>query len=701
MRARLPGGVSKLILRTMFSSCHLPGRLRILAVGLALGCGATAAHAQKTIASCVQIADSFREVAPAGKATAEVPAQVVRDELSTAEAAAEMEVQLPLRTRNAAELERRVAAGETISREEMSARFLPTEADFRAVADWAASQGLTVEPMGAGRSVVIARGTTAQMAAAFQTRFARVQYKGEEHTSATQVPSLPAAVEARVHGVHGLQPHLHPRKHLTVNPINIANGEPPFLPDDILKAYDIAATGLDGSGQTIGIVIDSVPQTSDIQHYWTYNGVPQDLSRYSTINVNGRLPGARQGEETLDVEWASGIASGANIVVYNCGDLNYSNDAYSRVLDDLQSGAQPGMHQVSISFGAGEITDEYSSDVNAVHGIFTSIAAYGVNIFCSAGDEGAYANATTGGRVQAIYPASDPAAVGVGATSLYLDGNSAIQSETAWSVTSTRNHDSGGGGISVYFDRPSWQKGTGVDMNAARQVPDVALAGDPITGYYVYYNGKVEQDGGTSVAAPCWAALCALLNQARANNGMSSITNINASLYPLLGTSAFHDITVGTDSVYSCTTGYDLLTGLGTPDFAALVTQLNGKATSVAHPAFFTGEAALDNGVYYLSLAGGNYFGYYSYLSDPRYIYHFDLGYEYCFDAGDGKSGAYFYDFTSGHFFYSSPVFPFPYLYDFSLNSVLYYFPNTNATGHYTTNPRYFYNYATGKIITQ
>ena len=288
------------------------------------------------------------------------------------------------------------------------------------------------------------------------------------------MPSLPAAVETRVHGVHGLQPHLHPRKHLTVNPINIANGAPPFLPDDILKAYDIAATGLDGSGQTIGIVIDSVPQTSDIQHYWTYNGVPQDLSRYSTINVNGRAPGAREGEETLDVEWASGIASGANIVVYNCGDLNYSNDAYSRVLDDLQSNAQPGLHQVSISFGAGEITDESSGDINAVHGIFTSIAAYGVNIFCSSGDEGAYGNASTNGRVQAIYPASDPAAVGVGATALYLTGSSAWQGENAWSLSGSRNHDSSGGGISVYFGRPSWQTGTGVDTNSARQVPDVS-----------------------------------------------------------------------------------------------------------------------------------------------------------------------------------------------------------------------------------
>ncbi len=649
----------------------------------------------------VRVPASFREVAPAGAATADVPAQVVRNDLTAAETAASMEVQLPRRSRNADELERRVAAGETISREEMSTRFLPTEEDYRAVADWATSQGLTVEPMGAGRSMVIARGTTAQMAAAFQTKFARVQYKGEERTSATEAPSLPAAVEARVHGVHGLQPHLHPRKHLTVNPINMANGAPPFLPDDILKAYDIAATGLDGTGQTIGIVIDSVPLTTDVQHYWTYNGVPQDLSRYSTINVNGRQPGAREGEETLDVEWASGIASGANVVVYNVGDLDYSNDGYSRVLDDLQSGAQPGLHQVSISFGAGEITDESSDDINAVHGIFTSIAAYGVNIFCSAGDEGAYANATTGGRIQAIYPASDPAAVGVGGTSLFLNSDSSIQSETGWSTTSSRDHDSSGGGISVYFGRPSWQTGTGVDTNAARQVPDVALAGDPDTGYYVYYSGKVEQDGGTSVAAPCWAALCALLNQARANNGISSITNINASLYPLLGTSAFHDITAGTDSVYSCTTGYDLLTGLGTPDFAQIVAQLNGKATAVAHPAFFAGETALSNGVYYLTFPNGNYFGYYSYFSDPHYIYHFDMGYEYWIDAADGNGGIYFYDFTSGHFFYTSPKFPFPYLYDFSLNSFLYYYPNTSVSGHYTTDPRYFYNFTTGKIFTQ
>jgi len=112
------------------------------------------------------------------------------------------------------------------------------------------------------------------------------------------------------------------------------------------------------------------------------------------------------------------------------------------------------------------------------------------------------------------------------------------------------------------------------------------------------------------------------------------------------------------------------------------------------------GEIPLGNGVYYLQLANGNLFGYYAYLTDPRFIYHFDMGYEYWFDANDGHNGIFFYDFMSNHFFYTSPSFPFPFLYDFSLNTVLYYYPDPNNPGHYTTNPRFFFNFATGQIIT-
>jgi hypothetical protein len=117
--------------------------------------------------------------------------------------------------------------------------------------------------------------------------------------------------------------------------------------------------------------------------------------------------------------------------------------------------------------------------------------------------------------------------------------------------------------------------------------------------------------------------------------------------------------------------------------------------------AFFTGEIPLGNGVYYLLFPNGTPFGYYAYLTDPHWIYHFDMGFEYWFDANDGHNGIYFYDLAANTFFYTSPSFPFPYLYDFGLNTVLYYYPDLQRPGHYTTNPRYFYNFATHQIITR
>ena len=135
----------------------------------------------------------------------------------------------------------------------------------------------------------------------------------------------------------------------------------------------------------------------------------------------------------------------------------------------------------------------------------------------------------------------------------------------------------------------------------------------------------------------------------------------------------------------------------------AVSRQFNRTFTLEGVPsAFLVGDVPLDNGVYYLSFPNGNFFGYYSYLADPHYLYHFDLGYEYVFDAQDGKGGVYLYDFQSGSYFYTSPSFPFPYLYDFNLGTTLYYYPDPNNTGRYNTNGvRYFYNFSTGQIITK
>jgi hypothetical protein len=112
-------------------------------------------------------------------------------------------------------------------------------------------------------------------------------------------------------------------------------------------------------------------------------------------------------------------------------------------------------------------------------------------------------------------------------------------------------------------------------------------------------------------------------------------------------------------------------------------------------PAFFAGQVFLGSSVYYLQFPNGNLFGYYNLTNFPIF-YHYDMGFEAFIDGGSGA--AYMYDFSSGHWWYTSSSL-FPYLYDFTLNNWLYYFPATNNPGHYTTNPRSFSDLTTGKII--
>ena len=688
----------------MFSSPVLsprPSRWRhVLATGLTLALCAASAHAQTTAPGRVRLPNSVRPVTAVGAPVQAAAAATVRDTLTAAEAAAPMHVHLPLRLRNAAELERRVTANEIISREEMAARFLPEEKDYQAVAAWLTAQGLAVRSAGASHTAVLATGTPTQLEKAFETHFARVQFHGEERTSATVAPSLPAEIQSRVLGVHGLQPHLHPRKmSVAVPDATTHNGYPPFYIGDVLNVYDVPASGLNGNDQAIGIIIDSFPAQSDLTAFWKKNGVSQSLGNITFVDVDNDSSNDVEGEATLDTEWSSGIASGARVVVYATGDLAYIEDAYPALIDDLQSGLRPHLHQISQSFGAGEASDETPDDLAAFHAYFTSISAYGVTIFASSGDEGAYG--TYEEMVEANYPATDPLCTAVGATALVLTANDVVLDEQGWSVegrTEDYGDDSSGGGISVVFARPDYQVGLGVDLTAMRQVPDVAILGDPHTPGYVYLEGQPTAFGGTSLSCPIWAGLCALINQARENQGLPPLGRLNRLLYPLAGSPDIHDILRGTDGVYNCTKGYDLVTGIGSPDFNRLYKDLLAVP---APSAFFAGATPLSKGVYYLAFPSSNYFGYYSYLTDPHYIYHFDLGYEYIFDAGDENAGVYLYDFASGDFFYTSPTYPFPYLYDFNLGAILYYYPDTNRSGHYTTGPRYFYNTGTQQIITR
>lgn len=474
-----------------------------------------------------------------------------------------------------ADLEAKVAAGQTVSPNELKSTYTADKTDTSKLVSWLKAQGFTnvkTSPNGTG---VYADATAAQIEKSLQVNMVRVTRDGITYTAAKDAPSLPSEVAGSVHAIIGLQPFRHANKHRML-PIrkrsnrtsaspNVDNA-PPYLVSEILKAYQADGLNLTGSGQTIAILIDTFPADDDLTQFWAANHLPNNLTRIQKINVNGGQLPATEGEESLDAEWTSGIAPGATIRIYASGSLEFVDldKALDAILDDLQT--IPGLRQLSISLGLGEtFMGGPNGEVATQHQKYLRLAAAGVNAFISSGDAGSNPDSSghdSTGPTQAEYGASDPAVIGVGGTSLNIAANGTVASETGWS--------NGGGGKSVFFQRAVWQKGAGVPAGTQRLVPDVSLTADPNFGALVVLNGTSQQIGGTSWSAPVWAGFCALLNEARSKAGKSFLPFLNPHVYPLLGTPAFRDITSGSNGAFNAGPGYDLVTGLGVPNMQAL-----------------------------------------------------------------------------------------------------------------------------------
>src|SRR5207244_3759307 len=230
---------------------------------------------------------------------------------------------------------------------------------------------------------------------------------------------------------------------------------------------------------------------ADLQGFWQRNNLPVNLARITKINVKGGHLPVPEGEETLDAEWSSGIAPGAQIRIYASGSLAFVDldRALDRILADLPT--QPGMRQLSISLGLGETyLNGPGGEVAIEHQKFLKLAAAGVNVFVSTGDAGSNPDQTgqsSTGPTQVEYESSDPSVIAVGGTTLKLAGNGSVASEAGWT--------NGGGGKSIYFPRPSWQAAPGVSSHR-RLVPDVSVTADPDQGGFVVLNGQVKQYGG-------------------------------------------------------------------------------------------------------------------------------------------------------------------------------------------------------------
>jgi subtilase family serine protease len=293
---------------SMLSILGTKKKLTAIFCGIVVIAGASGdlrAQAQPT-GDRVTFAGSIRE--PAGTATntlasANQTPTVVRTQLTPAETQALIDFSIALKMRNPAELEQRIANREILSLDEISAKYFPTAAETEAIRSWLVAQGFEVIPAEPHELSVFARGTVTRLQQVFGVTFGRVQFAGEEHTSALSPPSLPSNIAGRVLSVNGLQPHLHPFVHFIGKTIggpgkSISNSAP-YLVSEIAKAYG-AALG-NGAGQKIGIVIDTFPSDSDLSAFWADNSVPQSLSNIEKIQVvAGTLPSPSD-EATLDV----------------------------------------------------------------------------------------------------------------------------------------------------------------------------------------------------------------------------------------------------------------------------------------------------------------------------------------------------------------------------------------------------------------
>src|SRR6266700_1416892 len=459
--------------------------------------------------------------------------------------------------------------------------FAPTPGQVRQVVSFLQSQGFTITTIASNNQLIDATGSVAQAQQAVNTRINNYRLGTHTFYANATAPSLPASLIPLVTSIGGLDNSLHYQPHYRrLNARSAAPGG--YTPDDLATAYDatpLQNAGFLGDGQAVALYLQAY-----------------DLGNPSITNVlvdgfNGSA-GQAAIEAELDIEVVAAMAPHARQIVYEGPNTTQGlNDTYNRIVTDHKA------HIAVVSWGICE-SSSGPGELQTLDNIFKQAAAQGIAFFAASGDAGAYDCGDGNPAVDS--PASDPYVTGIGGTNLQLN-TGAYDHESVWSnpkskLRSPRGAGSGGG-ISNTFKRPTWQSGPGVDSqysNGNRQIPDVTADADPAAGYSIYctvMNAGCPPSGwitvgGTSAATPLWAGSLALINQYLRADGKARVGFANPTLYRLFNVQqafpAFHDITNGTNLLYSATTGYDLASGLGSPDIYNIARDLDPGDSAIA-----------------------------------------------------------------------------------------------------------------------
>jgi hypothetical protein len=390
-----------------------------------------------------------------------------------------------------------------------------------------------------------------------------------------------------------------------------------YLANQIAQAYDLTPfyqEGDEGQGQTIAVLELEPNRAADIDAYQgcygthtTVNYIPVDGGINGDGTADTTDPGS--GEAALDIEQIIGLAPRATIDVYQ------APNTVGGIINDYQAMVDnPAITVITTSWGACEAGNPLPELESA---IFASAARNGISSFAAAGDSGSTDCGTSTPAVDD--PASQPGVTGVGGTT--MPNLAAVGQQFAWNGS---NMGAGvtGGGFSSLWTEPVWQQAAAAPAQRSaaatglltcpaaagggycRGVPDVSADADPYTGYIIYLTQNVTDPstgttspeltatpwGGTSAAAPLWAAVTALINASRACNG-HNLGPLNPLLYQaaVKGMPGLTQITAGNNddvadnptAYFTAGRGYSPVVGLGTPVGAPLAQSLCAQADTL------------------------------------------------------------------------------------------------------------------------
>lgn len=449
---------------------------------------------------------------------------------------------------------------------------------------WSGDHGLSVQ-WRPGDAWAVVEGAADAVADAFSVDVHDYRgRRGQVYYAAPQQPAVPDQVRTEVAGlgrILGYTPHRESR--------------PPFAAEvpgqgltaeALLRTYNalpLRQDGYTGKGQTVVVFAFDGFDQADLDAFAVANNLPA-----FTPEVVGGQPANRRGEATMDLEAVHAVAPDARTVLVNARPTVEGDGAYQKIAQMMEDADRryPGaVWTFSIGWGCDKLIT--APDLAPVRAALARALANGTTAFdasgdlagleCKGGDEWSSPPHSDNIGLDAV--ASMPEMTNVGGTTLSTDAAGGWLAEQAWFDAPLSQGSAGG--ESALYARPDWQQQVvsrdGRPAGGQRLTPDIAAVADPFTGMRIVFNSQELVGGGTSLSAPIWAGFTAMMNQYLIENGGRQLGDLNPLLYRVAEGArlpAFRDIVLGGNAVALAGPGYDMVTGLGTPDVDNLVRTL-------------------------------------------------------------------------------------------------------------------------------